>query len=599
MRQIICIIFFLATVSNIIAQEIPATDYQHPGSGYYESFLSSALKILRTEKSDVGFSITEPPPLLSNAVRRFMKNPLEIPEFLRQILSEAEKLKNSRLLLSLCRLSAFFDTSFSEPLNSSLSPDRVLIINSYLLAESFGKNGDTLFSLAAGLLRDESSLLDLDPYEEYLYSLDYSSYCSSLTEYALQVNLNAHRKAVFELLEIEDLTFFESESSDCPYADGEITKWKDTGAGPIIIGGYSRNTYNIDRGIILDLGGNDEYRLGANKYSVTMIIDCGGNDAYYAESDFSVAGTFGGVSIVIDSSGNDLYMGSYASIGSSIFGISFLEDISGDDIYIGDVGCLGASACGTALLLDRSGNDRYLSKAYSQGCSGFSGVGFLTDLSGNDNYVCKGVYLDKLRFSQRYLSFGQGFSIGLRPDLPGGIGVIIDGEGNDSYDSDVFSQGCAYWYALGCLYDVSGNDIYTASQYVQGSGVHLAVGIIMDGDGDDIYVSKSVSQGCGHDLSTGMLIDEGGNDIYTGEGLCQGAGNANSWSLFIESAGDDFYTVKIPENSRGWSDTRRGYRGTGLFLDIRGNDSYVGIGSDSTAFLRKDMGLFLDLEDGF
>ncbi len=586
-------------VLKISAQEIPASEYQHPGSGYYKKFLSQALKILRTEEQEVGFFVTEPIPLLSNTVRYFMRSPLELPEFLKQKLSETENLQKAHLILSLCRLSEYFDASFSEPVTSSLSPEEVLVKNSSLIAESFGKNGDTLFSLASGLLRDESSLLDLDPYEEYLYSLDYSSFCSALTEYALGVSLNSHLTAVFELLEIKDLTCFEPESSVCPYAAGEITKWKDTGAGPIIIGGYSRNTYNLDRGIILDLGGDDEYRLGTNLFSVTMIIDCGGNDAYYAESDFSVAGTFGGVSIIIDSSGNDLYMGSYASLGSSIFGISFLEDVSGDDVYIGDVGCCGASACGEALLLDRSGNDRYLSKAYSQGCSGFSGVGFLADLSGNDNYVCKGIYLDKLRFSQRYLSFGQGFSIGLRPDLPGGIGVLIDGEGNDSYDSDVFSQGCAYWYAVGCLYDASGNDIYTASQYVQGSGVHLAVGVIMDGDGDDIYVSKSVSQGCGHDLSTGLLIDEGGSDIYTGEGLCQGAGNANSWSFFIESAGDDLYAVKIPENSRGWSDTRRGYRGTGLFLDIRGNDTYVGIGRDSAAILRKDMGLFLDLEDGF
>lgn len=581
---------------GLFCQEMPLSEYAHPGEGYYKKFLPTALKILRTSESETGFFFPEPPPLFSPALAELLGRPLESPDFLKKTLSDAKNLQVSSFVLSLCELTVFFHPN--REIHENMSPENLLLKNSCIYLEVFGEDRDSILSLAKDVLKDDASLLDLDPYEEYSMSLDYSLFCTSFIEISEKIDLSNHWDAFSELLDMDDISNFESDPAACPYATGEIVKWKDGPAGPVIIGGIGPNTYKLDRGIIFDSGGDDEYFLGENLFSTLLIVDAAGNDRYFATSDFSVAGTFGGVSVIIDSLGDDIYQGKYACLGASIFGMALLEDLSGDDIYIGEIGSCGSSACGIGVLMDREGNDRYISKAYSQGCAGASGVGLLADLSGNDSYVCKGAYLDDLRFSQRYLAFGQGFSIGLRPDIPGGFGILVDGGGNDTYDSDVFSQGCAYWYAFGGLYDTDGNDTYNASQYVQGSGVHLALGILVDSDGDDTYVSKSVSQGCGHDLSTGILIDEGGNDFYTAEGLCQGAGNANSWSFFIESAGDDLYAVKISENSRGWSDTRRDYRGTGLFLDIRGNDSYVGIGGDSTSFLRPDLGLFLDIEDG-
>jgi hypothetical protein len=52
----------------------------------------------------------------------------------------------------------------------------------------------------------------------------------------------------------------------------------------------------------------------------------------------------------------------------------------------------------------------------------------------------------------------QGYGLGLRPYYAGGIGLIIEGEGNDIYNTDIFGQGGAYWYSLGAIVDKSGHD---------------------------------------------------------------------------------------------------------------------------------------------
>ncbi|MBN1151452.1 hypothetical protein JXA84_09565 [candidate division WOR-3 bacterium] len=595
MRQIICIVILVS--QPLFSQEVPRDEYDHPPEDYYKKFIPLALSVLRTSESDVGFEFSNPPALFAESLKTVLRKPLSGSDKMKEIMENIENLDIRRVYPIFCSLSLFFKSSMTVA--DYTNPELFLGECQMVLSETFGEHQDTLLSLAGSLLKDDAALLNLDPYEEYALSLEYRSFVTSFTLFACQIDLSGHAAVFNALLEHSDFGLFDGDASPCPYSEGEIVKWKDTPQGPIIIGGLGSNVYRFKTGIIIDMGGDDVYYIGENFYSVTMIIDAEGDDKYFGTDDFSIAGTFGGVSVLIDSSGDDLYRGGYASVASSIFGISLLEDIEGDDTYLGKVGTCGSSACGVASLIDRSGEDRFISYAYSQGCSGVSGVGIFADIEGNDSYICKGAYLDDLRFSQRYLSFGQGFSIGLRPDLPGGFGLLLDGGGNDSYDADVFSQACSYWYGFGGIYDKSGNDSYLASQYSQGSGVHLALGILLDSDGDDTYISKSVSQGCGHDFSTGILVDEGGDDFYSAEGLCQGAGNANSWSIFVESAGDDLYSVKISENSRGWSDTRRGYRGTGLFLDIRGDDSYLGIGDDSLVFLRPDLGLFADIEDGF
>ncbi len=233
------------------------------------------------------------------------------------------------------------------------------------------------------------------------------------------------------------------------------------------------------------------------------------------------------------------------------------------------------------LLIDRNGNDVYIANSYSQGFGMTEGVGAIVDNKGNDNYLIDARSLDIGRYEDHYVSMSQGYGLGLRPYYAGGIGLIIEGEGNDFYSTDIFGQGGAYWYALGCIVDKSGHDKYNSYQYAQGAGIHLAVGLLKDYDGWDFYTSDGVSQGCGHDFGFGLLYDVKGNDNYSAYSLSQGAGNANGIGILIDESGRDGYLNKEPGNTRGYGNSRREYGSLGIFLDASGEDFYSVAGMDS------------------
>jgi len=202
------------------------------------------------------------------------------------------------------------------------------------------------------------------------------------------------------------------------------------------------------------------------------------------------------------------------------------------------------------------------------------GVGAIVDNKGNDSYLIDARSLDIGRYEDHYISMSQGYGLGLRPYYAGGIGLIIEGEGNDFYSTDIFGQGGAYWYSLGCIADKSGNDKYNSYQYAQGAGIHLAVGLLKDYDGWDLYSSNGVSQGCGHDFGFGLLHDVKGNDNYSAYSLSQGAGNANGIGMIIDENGRDGYLNKEPVNTRGYGNSRREFGSLGIFLDASGDDFY-------------------------
>ncbi|HZV13051.1 MAG TPA: HEAT repeat domain-containing protein, partial [Candidatus Kapabacteria bacterium] len=349
--------------------------------------------------------------------------------------------------------------------------------------------------------------------------------------------------------------------------------------GKIAIGGMGSDTYDGDYICILDLGGNDIYRRpNSNKISAlampaTVILDMGGDD-YYEGGECSFASGYFGVSILDDVSGDDIYNGGSFSLGAGFFGAGILLDESGDDKYIGKTFVEGAGAFGFGALIDKSGNDTYLAQIYSQGFGFTFGFGAIVDESGNDTYTVAAEYTDVLRYADHFVTLSQGCGLGYNPLASGGIGIISERGGNDTYSADIFGQGCGYWYSLGAIVDDGGNDRYNAFQYGQGAGIHRAFGVLIDKKGDDYYSSHGVSQGCGHDVGFGALLDLEGDDFYTTESLSLGAGNANAISLFCDAAGNDAYIGKNLSNTFGFSDDRSGYGMIGIFLDLGGNDEY-------------------------
>ncbi|MBK8554194.1 MAG: hypothetical protein IPL53_25360 [Ignavibacteria bacterium] len=258
-----------------------------------------------------------------------------------------------------------------------------------------------------------------------------------------------------------------------------------------------------------------------------------------------------------------------------------MYDENGNDTYQANQFSIGAASFGVGLLVDRNGNDVFTANSYSQGFGMTEGVGAIVDNKGNDNYLIDARSLDIGRYEDHYVSMSQGYGLGLRPYYAGGIGLIIEGEGNDFYSTDIFGQGGAYWYGLGCIVDKSGHDKYNSYQYAQGAGIHLAVGLLKDYDGWDFYSSNGVSQGCGHDFGFGLLFDVKGNDNYSAYSLSQGAGNANGIGMLIDESGRDGYLNKEPGNTRGYGNSRREYGSIGIFLDASGEDFYSVGGMDS------------------
>ncbi|RKZ34616.1 hypothetical protein DRQ33_01775 [bacterium] len=386
-------------------------------------------------------------------------------------------------------------------------------------------------------------------------------------------------------------------------AFGDIIYYAETEFGPVIIGGAGPTVYLSPCAIIIDLGGDDEYRCAAggtaNSLKFAVAIDLDGNDVYWSESSFAHGAALGGVGILLDLKGNDHYRSLHHSQGTGILGWGILWDYDGDDVYVGHTAVQGVGFLGGGLLYDATGNDRYEAHLYSQAFGFVGGLGMIYELEGNDSYICTGASVDKLRYADHHVTLSQGFGYGYRPDWSGGIGFLMEHSGNDVYTSDIFGQAASYWFALGTIYDIHGNDNYISYQYAQGSGVHLAAAALIDLQGNDAYVAHGVSQGCGHDLAIGFLNDRSGDDNYVTWDLAQGAGNANGIGILVdEKVSEDAYVAKREYNVQGYGNWRRSFGSVGLMLDLGGDDAYAGKGEQGKWWSWSNYGLGIDFPAG-
>ena len=360
----------------------------------------------------------------------------------------------------------------------------------------------------------------------------------------------------------------------------------------VAFGGKGNNFYKKDYRIIIDFGGDDLYQVKNRGIILenfsTLIIDLAGNEYYRNETSlFTLGSGLCGSGFLFDFKGDDIYLGGDFSLGSGVLGLGFLFDFEGNDYYSGKTFACGSGFFGLGLLFDFSGNDHYRIFNFGQGFGSTFGLGLLFDLEGNDCYYAGGKYLHIPLLPEDYRSFAQGFAIGFRPEVSGGIGFLCDLAGNDFYNGDIFCQGCSYWYSLGMLYDEDGNDKYYATEYAQGAGIHLAIGSLVDKAGNDFYYSRlGPSQGEGHDLAIGILIDEDGDDFYYSSGG-QGIGLNNSFGLLLDKNGNDLYFNKEEKFGQGFANQARGFGGIGIFIDLKGNDLYgeKGMGKDRSTWM--------------
>ena len=374
-------------------------------------------------------------------------------------------------------------------------------------------------------------------------------------------------------------------------------------AGDVLVCGTGNQQVFDEYSLIIDLGGNDTY-YGSHavprsfSHPIGAIVDVAGNDIYRAgPGAFNLCCGLFGVGAIFDLSGDDQYYGGQSTLASAWHGAGILVDYEGNDHYDTNVEnsswTEGAAHAGVGLLMDLAGDDSYDCLQYSQGYGATLGVGAIVDVSGNDTYHAEGVYSDPF-FTN--VAFAQGAGNGRRADaatggdgrcLGGGIGILVDGAGDDDYWGPVYVQGCGYWWGLGIFEERGGNDTYRSWEYSMGAAPHMSIGCMVDLSGDDTYNTTDVQQqyrvlGHGRDGSIGIFIDGAGNDKYLLNWLSGGSGDLNSIGLFWDRSGDDTYYVSNNNQSFGAAypygpdGTFRDTMNTiGVFLDTQGHDNYI------------------------
>jgi hypothetical protein len=356
--------------------------------------------------------------------------------------------------------------------------------------------------------------------------------------------------------------------------------------------------------LIVDLDGNDIYTgevASSNAHRpIGLLLDCGGNDSYRSDTPAQGAGLCG-IGVLLDAQGNDRYQGRHYAQGVGQFGFGLCADLGGDDRYALQFSGQGCAYFGVGLLLDSSGNDSYQLWADGQGVGGVSGVGVLADRMGDDFY--EAVRDSNVTGRPSYHSPGddvsvnnaQGCAMGRRGDgadghsWAGGLGALLDSEGNDRYLSGNWTMGTGYWFGIGILHDGAGDDKYRGVCYSQATGAHFCIGVLVDEAGNDVHMSEVNSHSSlawGHDFSISLLLNIGGDDFYSIKQNGMSYSINRSVTALIDIGGDDVYTGKagnrpgmteFGERFRargGVSDYFADTTSLGLFLDVGGEDQY-------------------------
>lgn len=351
--------------------------------------------------------------------------------------------------------------------------------------------------------------------------------------------------------------------------------------------------------VILNGGADDTYDTTAT----LLVIDTSGDDTWLGPSG-ATASQDNPVSVAIDLAGDDVY--SYDGTDSGVDGV--LPDDADGRYYESEINGpysrsnfvrQGAGVLGVGILVDRAGNDHYGSLRRSQGYAQF-GVGILYDAGGDDVYeaeagaqgaACVGVAaLVDISGADRYKLWNSGQGFG----WVSSSGLLWDGAGDDAYE--LVPHDPILFYS-GQLAGVANSNIGQGAGFGMrrdDTGEHLSGGIALLRDlaGDDVYIGATYVQGAGYMLGTGVFADGAGADEYYGEFYAQGTGVHLGIGLFLEDAGDDKYN---PGTEPASSMLGLGHdSGVGLLVDAAGDDAYNGSDRSIGAGKCHGLGLLVD-----
>ncbi len=256
-------------------------------------------------------------------------------------------------------------------------------------------------------------------------------------------------------------------------------------------------------GLLWDWQGADAYRaktiaIAAGVLGAGILRDDQGNDLYQVDAMGEAFAGYRGIGVLVDRQGADVYLAgrkylhkplyadAYRSLAQGFAiglryeeragGIAVLYDASGNDLYSGQVYCQGAGYWyALGMLLDGEGHDAYNCHIYGQGAGIHLAAGLLWDAAGNDGY---------------YMNDGVG--MGGAHDLA--VALLVEEEGNDYYAGAGITQGAGNANGVGILVDLKGNDAYAAAKETVQGGARPArgffsIGILLDLGGRDFYTA--------------------------------------------------------------------------------------------------------------
>jgi len=383
-----------------------------------------------------------------------------------------------------------------------------------------------------------------------------------------------------------------------------------TPVGRIVLGGSGKDTHQYsDAFLVVDFGGDDTYigAIGSTPsldIPISLAIDLEGNDTYTNGDEFlptQGAGIFG-AGVLLDMEGDDVYRSKCLAQGAALLGLGVLADMNGNDRYELGTSGQGAAYFGVGVAIDNTGDDSYRLLGDGQGFGGMGGVGALVNRTGNDHYWCAPTKQEVYRIDRFHAadsansSNAQGCGMGRRGDVTdghswaGGMGVLIDIQGNDLYEANNWATGCGYWYGMGFLWDGGGDDIYRTANWSQVCGAHFCIATLIDQGGNDQHIitgEYSDGIGFGHDFTVGLFLDKEGNDVYRCPGDGLGFAINTSQIFVVDEGGDDTYITTGKKHNFGLNDfTANNPPAIGafqtlfgdqicIFEDINGKDRYL------------------------
>ncbi|MHC5077672.1 MAG: HEAT repeat domain-containing protein [Planctomycetota bacterium] len=238
----------------------------------------------------------------------------------------------------------------------------------------------------------------------------------------------------------------------------------------------------------------------------------------------------------------------------------------------------GFSIFGYSVFTERGGRDTYRCAAMGQGCASTLGVTILAEGGGDDTYRAGGKYGFYVGWDS---SCAQGAASGMRPWPPtgkltvyGGVALLSEAGGNDTYHCYNIGQGGSYIFALGMLVDSAGDDTYTGKNYTRGVGVHLSAAICIDKAGNDLHLGDYGQNGMSLDRASSVFIDLAGDDLYRCKAGLGFSTKPRGCAIFVEAAGNDIYGG--PGRFFGYCNVPFGddAESSAFFFDFGGKDTY-------------------------